>query len=175
MKLYEVALWPNDERPVKLGGGGIQMIRLTRSFQGPREWGEQIEGLEYRGRGIYDLGVTTSRGDEILWELVAVKDADGNTIHTWPAGQEGLTLHLEVDDLQIRHFLRPFQESWYVTERLVRAGWEMREEDRAKYENYLEWERTNASLGLDHAVARNGTVMGKLNADGSVSLGEIEL
>ncbi len=175
MRLYEVALWPNDERPIELGGGGVQMIRLTRQFPLVQEWGQQIDGLEYRGRGIYDLGVTTSKGDEILWHLSCVKDEAGNDIEQGNAPITDGLWHLEVDDPQIRHFLRPFQESWYVTERLVRCGWVMHKGDQAKYENYLEWERTNAAIGLDHAVTRNGTVMGKLNADGSVSLGEIEL
>ena len=146
---FEASFWPNDERPMELGGGGISHIKLIGDFEVP-SWGQEgSPGWQMVGRGLFDIGVKLPDGREVIWEHTVSFNPDGTEFTERFIPQPNiLTAHLEVDDAYVRFLLRPFASSQFVIEQMLKLGWFLDGESKAVYENYREWERTNAALAL---------------------------
>lgn len=173
---FEASFWPNDERPPELGGGGINHINLIGDFEVPG-WGQDgSPGWEMVGRGLFDIGVKLPDGKPIIWEHTTSWNPDGTEFTGMYVPQPNiLTSHLEVDDSYVRFLLRPFSECQFVIEQMLKLGWLLDDKSKPVYENYREWERTNATLSLDHMVTRSGHVIGHVEDDGSVTPGEVKI
>lgn len=173
---FEASLWPNDERSPKLGGGGISYLNLIGDFEVPG-WGiEGSPGWTYLGHGRFDIGVKLPDDRTVVWHTTTLWNPDGTQFTGSIVPQPNILMHhLEVEDPHVRFALRPFSECQFVIEQMLKLGWFLDEETKPVYENYREWERTNAFLALDHMVSRDGHVLGHIEDDGSVTPGEVKL